>query len=276
MTEQEAYGREQQEIEDEERENHTRRLWEDSMTPENLSARASFAKKWTEVQKQCGTIAKDAKNPQFGYGYTSEIAMKAVIGPALSEHGFAVFPSFDLLRWDEGQTKAGGASVMATVRVSLEIVDADTGWSEHVFGLASGQDTQDKAIAKATTAAWKVAMTAALSIARDDDPDADKGVERGAPKAKAKPKPLPPKPKEGPKITDKQRGLLWGKTTERVQTQVGADDDLRKISEKVLRKIIGDLGLDSTNDVLQSQMDGLLSRIESFDVAELEGPEDPF
>lgn len=239
------------------------------MTAPHEGHAATFAAKWVLVQQACGKIPTDAKNTHQGYSYTSEVGMKAIIGPALSEHGFAVYPKFEILRWDEGETKAGAANVLATVAIHLRVVDAETGWEEVFDGLGSGQDTQDKAVMKATTAAWKVAMTAALSISRGDDPEAT-DTEPTQTRRREPPK------REPREISVAQKNRLWAITSKMVDDQLGEADGKRGATEAVLRHILKDFGLESSKDITTDIYDGIVQRAETFDVAILGAAETPF
>lgn len=245
---------EQESLEDDELEQERRYRMDES------AQRAAFAKKWTGIQKVCGKLPKDSTNPHFKYKYTSEQAMKAAIGPALSDAGFAVYPSFEILSHEND---------MATVRMELRVVDSATGWTETFDGIGSGQDKQDKAIMKATTAAWKVAMTAALSIARGEDPDADGPMK---PKRKAAAKSAP----NAKLISDDQRKRLWTILGANVDGQLGDAEGKSDTREAVLRQILAECDIESTKDITTVQYDGICDRAEKFDLAELGAEQQEF
>lgn len=62
---------------------------------------------------------------------------------------------------------------LATVEVTVTLIDAESGETLTLKGLGSGQDPSDKAVAKAQTMALKYAYLASLAIATGDDPEAD-------------------------------------------------------------------------------------------------------
>lgn len=234
--------------------------------------RATFAAAWVEVQKACGAMDLDSENPHFKYRYTSEAAMKAKVGPALSEHGFAIFPRFEII---------GGltSEKFATVRLVLRVIHAETGWEETFEGIGSGADGQDKAIAKACTQAWKIALTAALSIARGQDPDADAPQKEPAREPERRERAGSPASRFGGVrvISDGQRKRLWAILASRVEEQVGEDAEGKSdTKEAVLRHVLRDFGLESSKDIDTDIYDGIVDRCAKFDLAELGTEPNPF
>lgn len=53
------------------------------------------------------------------------------------------------------------------------LLDAETGETVTITGLGSGQDSGDKAVMKAQTAAIKYAYLLSMAISTGDDPEAD-------------------------------------------------------------------------------------------------------
>lgn len=57
--------------------------------------------------------------------------------------------------------------------MDIMLVDAESGESVTITGLGSGQDSGDKAVMKAQTAAIKYAYLLSMAISTGDDPEAD-------------------------------------------------------------------------------------------------------
>ena len=72
-----------------------------------------------------------------------------------------------------------------TVRVTITLVDVESGESIILSGLGSGQDSGDKAVMKAQTAAIKYAYLMSLAISTNDDPEADVKTDEGSGEKKA-------------------------------------------------------------------------------------------
>jgi hypothetical protein len=62
---------------------------------------------------------------------------------------------------------------LATVKMNVLLIDKDSGETVTITGIGSGQDSGDKAVMKAQTAAIKYAYLLSLAISTGDDPEAD-------------------------------------------------------------------------------------------------------
>ena len=95
----------------------------------------------------------------------------------------------------EVTTAKGNTERLATVEVTVTLIDSESGESFAIKGLGSGQDAGDKALAKAQTMALKYCYMASLAIATGDDPEADSKTDEAMnyyPKPSVAPTPPPP------------------------------------------------------------------------------------
>ena len=94
----------------------------------------------------------------------------------------------------EVTTAKGNTERLATVEVTVTLIDSESGESFALKGLGSGQDAGDKSVAKAQTMALKYCYMASLAIATGDDPEADSKTDEAmnyAPKPSVTPTPSP-------------------------------------------------------------------------------------
>lgn len=132
----------------------------------------SLAGKLIEVMRECGYVRKDAKNSFHKYSYASAAAILEKVNEALCKNGLATLMKSEILSHTiEGKEK------FVTVKVTISLVDADTGERMEISGIGSGQDSGDKAIAKAQTMALKYAWMMSLNISTGDDPEADESTD---------------------------------------------------------------------------------------------------
>ena len=132
-----------------------------------------IAKKFVEVMRECSHVAKNGTNSFHQYKYATAADVLEKVNASLTKHNLAsvVIPS--LLSVQEVSTAKGNIERLATVEVSIMLIDSESGESLTLKGLGSGQDAGDKALAKAQTMAIKYCYLASLAIATGDDPEAD-------------------------------------------------------------------------------------------------------
>lgn len=99
------------------------------------------------------------------------------VNQALSEVGLITTVVPTLLDFREVITAKGNTEKLVTVQVEVTIYDVESGMSVVFSGIGSGQDSGDKAVMKAETAAIKYAYLLSLCIATGDDPEADRSVD---------------------------------------------------------------------------------------------------
>ena len=124
-----------------------------------------LAKKLIEVMKDCSVVAKSGVNSSQNYKYTTTADVMEKVNAALTKHGIASIVNPEIVDFREYTTSKGNAASLATVKVTISLVDAESGESCTISGLGSGQDFGDKAVMKAQSAAIKYAYL--LSFARD-------------------------------------------------------------------------------------------------------------
>ena len=132
-----------------------------------------IAKKFVEVMKECSHVAKNGTNDYHKYKYVTAADVLEKVNASLTKHGLASVVTPNLLSLQQVTTAKGNIEQLATVEVTVTLIDADSGESLTLKGLGSGQDPSDKSIAKAQTMGIKYAYLASLAIATGDDPEAD-------------------------------------------------------------------------------------------------------
>lgn len=157
-----------------------------------------LAKKFVEVMRECAYVSKNGSNNFHNYKYATSADVMGKVNAALTKHGIASVVTPNLLSVQEVTTAKGNTERLATVEVSVMLIDSESGESFAIKGLGSGQDAGDKALAKAQTMALKYCYMASLAIATGDDPEADFKTDEAMatynPKSSVAPTP-PPIPK---------------------------------------------------------------------------------
>ncbi len=122
----------------------------------------------------CHYISKGGQNSFHGYSYVTSADVLEKVNTAMADVGLVstVMPS--MIDFREVPNAKGNIEKHATVQVEVTIHDTDSGESITFGGIGSGQDSGDKAIMKAETAAIKYAYMLSLCIATGDDPEADR------------------------------------------------------------------------------------------------------
>lgn len=101
------------------------------------------------------------------------------VNSALVKHKLASVVTPEVVQASEVLNSKGNAEQRVTVKVTITLVDAESGESVVLVGLGSGQDVGDKAVMKAQTAAMKYAYLMSLAISTNDDPEADSRTDEG-------------------------------------------------------------------------------------------------
>ena len=133
-----------------------------------------IAKKFVEVMRDCSHVAKNGTNDFHKYKYVTAADVLEKVNASLTKHGIASVVTPNLLSMQQVTTVKGNVEQLATVEVTVTLIDSESGESFTIKGLGSGQDPSDKAIAKAQTIGIKYAYLASLAIATGDDPEADR------------------------------------------------------------------------------------------------------
>lgn len=125
------------------------------------------------AMKSCSYIEKTGENTFHGYSYVTSSDVLERVNDALTSVGLITAVTPTLLDLREVQTAKGNIDKHATISVTISIIDVETGEAVQISGIGSGQDSGDKAIMKAETAAIKYAYMLSFCIATGDDPEAD-------------------------------------------------------------------------------------------------------
>ncbi len=132
-----------------------------------------LAKKFVAVMQECSHVVKTGTNDFHRYKYATATDVLEKVNASLTKHGIASVVTPTLLNIQEVTTSKGNIERLATVEVSVTLIDSESGESFAIKGLGSGQDAGDKSIAKAQTMALKYCYMASFAIATGDDPEAD-------------------------------------------------------------------------------------------------------
>ena len=132
-----------------------------------------LAAKFIQVMQECSHITKTGVNSFHKYKYATSSDVMQKVNAALTKYGIASFVTPNLISLQDVTTAKGNTEHLATVEVVVTLVDKDSGESASLKGLGNGQDSGDKAVAKALTSAMKYAYMMSLAISTGDDPEAD-------------------------------------------------------------------------------------------------------
>lgn len=132
-----------------------------------------LASKFIEVMQECRHIAKNGTNTFHKYKYATSADVLEKVNAALVKHGIASTALPEIISITDVQTAKGSIEHLATVKVEILLIDKESGEQFVLCGLGSGQDSGDKAVMKAQTAAIKYAYMLSLAISTGDDPEAD-------------------------------------------------------------------------------------------------------
>lgn len=201
-----------------------------------------IATKLVKIMKACSYVQKTGKNTFHNYKYATAADVLEKANDAMVENGVACFVSPELVEFRDVTTAKGATEHLATVRAAVTLVDSESGETMVIVGIGSGQDSGDKAVMKAQTAAIKYAWMMSLNISTGDDPEADEGVDqRTTPAPANNPLPAPPVAPMPP-ISDAQRKKIFALVGE-----IGWTKEQAKESIEVT------YGVDSTSKLTMQQ-----------------------
>ncbi|WP_196599246.1 ERF family protein [Pectinatus frisingensis] len=132
-----------------------------------------IAKKLIEIMKDCAYVTKNGINNFHNYKYATSADVLEKINTAMVKQGICSIAIPEIISIDEVTTAKGNTEKLATVKISITLMDKDSDENITITGLGSGQDAGDKAVMKAQTAAIKYAYMLSFAIATGDDPEAD-------------------------------------------------------------------------------------------------------
>ena len=132
-----------------------------------------LAAKLIEVMKDCSHVTKAGINSFHGYKYATSADVLEKVNASLTKNGIASFVVPEILSFQDVKTAKGNIEHLATVKVNITLIDTESGESTVISGIGSGQDSGDKAVMKAQTAALKYGFLMSLAVSTGDDPEAD-------------------------------------------------------------------------------------------------------
>lgn len=138
-----------------------------------------IAGKLVQVMAECSQVRKNGLNDFHHYKYATSADVLEKVNAALVKFKIASIVTPEVLQSSEVQNSKGNLEQRVTVRITVTLLDADSGESVQLVGLGSGQDGGDKAVMKAQTAAIKYAFLMGLAISTNDDPEADSRTDEG-------------------------------------------------------------------------------------------------
>lgn len=123
--------------------------------------------------QECSYIQKTGTNDFHHYRYATSADVLEKINMALVKQKLCSVVLPEILQQADVTTAKGNIEHMATVKIDIMLIDAESGESVSFSGIGTGQDSGDKAVMKAQTAAIKYAYLLSMAISTGDDPEAD-------------------------------------------------------------------------------------------------------
>jgi hypothetical protein len=219
---------------------------------------APIAKKLAEIMRAIVKVPKRGRNEHFGYAYARDEDVVASTRNEFAKRNLIIVPAVDEVAHDirpDGERKV---RILTTARMTMTILDGDSGFSIAVPWAGTGEDAGDKSLYKALTGAEKYFLLKLLQLATGDDPEASRGPRPSGPTAvvreKKPTKPEAVDPKTGEIVdglTMPQRKLLWARASKAGWTR-----------ETLKEWLFDTLDLDSTSKIRSAQLDAILERID--------------
>ena len=132
-----------------------------------------LAEKLIEAMRLCKYVTKNGVNTFHKYRYATSADVLEKVNAAFTKQGIATIVVPEIIKDEAVTTAKGTVEHLVTVKIEVTLVDKDSGETAVFRGFGSGQDSTDKAVMKAQTAALKYAYMLSLAIATGDDPEAD-------------------------------------------------------------------------------------------------------
>ena len=222
-----------------------------------------IAAKLTKIMQACSYVQKTGYNDfhKYKYATAADVLEKANESMVLNNVASIVRP--EIIEFRDVQNARGATEHLATVKTTITLIDCESGETIDLIGMGSGQDSSDKAIMKAQTAALKYAWMMSLNISTGDDPEADGPVQpketpkeqpKEQPKEKSKEnKPLADKPATPLMATEPQR-----KKIDELRTACGWSTDEVKAEINLTYKV------KSSKELTLPQAKELIDRLEKI------------
>ena len=130
--------------------------------------------KLVNIMAEVSHVAKNGTNDFHHYKYATASDVLEKVNETLCKYGIASLAQAKLISMENVVNAKGNQEHLATVMVYIKLVDTESGESVIISGLGNGQDSGDKAVMKANTAAIKYAYLMTFNISTGDDPEADR------------------------------------------------------------------------------------------------------
>ncbi|MCE5285188.1 MAG: ERF family protein [Pelosinus sp.] len=137
----------------------------------------SLRMKFLNVMKACAYVQKQGENTFYRYKYATAADVFEKVNAALVQQGIISQAKPEILSSEPVTTNKGNLETRVTIAMTVTLTDTVSGESMTMTAFGSGQDTGDKAVMKAQTAALKYCYMMSLNISTGDDPEADAGVD---------------------------------------------------------------------------------------------------
>ena len=132
-----------------------------------------IAAKLTKIMQACSYVQKTGYNDFHKYKYATAADVLEKANESMVQNNVASIVRPELIEFRDVQNARGATEHLATVKTTITLIDNDSGETLELIGMGSGQDSSDKAVMKAQTAALKYAWMMSLNISTGDDPEAD-------------------------------------------------------------------------------------------------------
>ena len=140
----------------------------------------NIAGKLIKVMEECSVVHKNGINDFHHYKYATSADVLEKVNASLVKHKLASVVLPEIMDSGDVINAKGTTEQRVTVKVSITLIDSESGESITLVGIGSGQDNSDKAVMKAQSAAIKYAYLLSLAISTNDDPEADIKTDEGA------------------------------------------------------------------------------------------------
>ncbi|WP_420328020.1 ERF family protein [Lactiplantibacillus plantarum] len=135
-----------------------------------MNEKLNLMQKLNEAAKSIGAVHKDGKNSFQNYDFQSEGAIKAAVEQAIQGVGIRIIPNYQVINQYDKESKRGGSNHFVDVMGTFLITDGAETETGSMPG--SGQDSGEKAMAKACTSAQKYFYKQLFNITdKEEDPD---------------------------------------------------------------------------------------------------------
>ena len=88
-----------------------------------------IAKKFVEVMRDCSHVAKNGTNDFHKYKYATATDVLEKVNASLTKHGIASVVTLSILSMQEITTAKGNTERLATVEVTVTLIDSESGES---------------------------------------------------------------------------------------------------------------------------------------------------